>query len=210
MKADAGDGAKSAGDRNGSMSRTKPDRYLSSNSVAATLTRLELALLRSAAAFTRWVPELHKFVSGEQLTFQEAAIMHCIRLRGGSTTLAEMLIFLHRHDLASVQYSLRKLERAGLVRRAKGPQRREIYYSITDKGREQTVSYAQMRARLLVRLCEEVVGFESSMTTAAAALERLTGIYDQATQDALNQHLLIAARGMLETKTGRAARRNSG
>jgi predicted MarR family transcription regulator len=171
--------------------RSKPDRYLSPNSTAATLTRLELALMRSAASFTRWVPELHKFATGEQLTFQDAAIMHCIRLRGGSTTLAEMLIFLHRHDLAAVQYSLRKLEKAGLVRRAKGPQRREIYYFITDKGRDQTVDYAAMRAKLLIKLCEEVVGFERSMAVAAAALERLTGIYDQATQDALNEHLLL-------------------
>ncbi len=206
---EAGGGTTAPGNGSSARSRVKPDRYLSPNSVAATLTRLELALMRSSAAFMRWVPELHKFATGEQLTFQDAAIMHCIRLRGGSTTLAEMLIFLRRHDLAAVQYSLRKLEKAGLVRRAKGPQRREIFYFITDKGREQTVLYAQMRARLLIKLCEDVVGFESSMATAAAVLERLTGIYDQATQDALNQHLLIAARSLNENKSGRAGRRKS-
>jgi predicted MarR family transcription regulator len=192
-----------------SARRNKPDLYLSPNTTAAALTRLELALMRSAAAFTRWAPELHKFATGEQLTFQEAAIMHCIRLRGGSTTLAEMLIFLHRHDLAAVQYSLRKLEKSGLVRRAKGPQRREIYYFITEKGKEQTVIYGQMRARLLVKLCESIVGFESSMANAAAVLERLTGIYDQATQDALNQHLLIAARGVQSGAERRSARPKS-
>lgn len=201
------DGAKAAAGEKTGSARTKTDRYLSPNSVAATLTRLEMALLRSAAAFSRWAPELHKFATGEQLTFQDCAIIHCIRLRGESTTLAEMLIFLHRHDLAAIQYSLRKLEKAGLVRRAKGPQRREIYYFITDKGREQTIKYADMRAHLLIKLCEEVVGFESSMTTAAAALERLTGLYDQATQDALNQHLLVASKSFFEIKNGRARRR---
>jgi predicted MarR family transcription regulator len=209
MKQDNEDQSKAPQSSRAKEPRSKPDRYLSPNATAATLTRLELALMRSAASFTRWVPELHKFATGEQLTFQDAAIMHCIRLRGGSTTLAEMLIFLHRHDLAAVQYSLRKLEKAGLVRRAKGPQRREIYYFITDKGRQQTVDYAAMRAKLLIRLCEEVVGFESSMAIAAAALERLTGIYDQATQDALNEHLLLVSRNRHEPSRRAAGKKRA-
>jgi predicted MarR family transcription regulator len=173
--------------------RIKTDSYLSPNATAAMLTRLELAIMRSSAAFSRWAPELHKLATDQQLTYQEACVLHCLRLRGGSSTLAELLIFLHRHDLAALQYSLRKLEKAGLVRRAKGSQRREIYYYITEKGQSQTDAYAEQRKQLLVSLCDDVVGLQANMGTAAKVLERLTSLYDQATQDALNQHLLSSA-----------------
>jgi predicted MarR family transcription regulator len=172
---------------------TEPDRYLAQDDLAATLTRLEMAMIRSTAAFSRWAPELHKLVTGDQLGMQDTAVLHCIRLRGGSTTLAEMMMFLNRHDLASIQYSLRKLERSGLVRKAKGPQRREIYYSITDRAREHTELYAARRYEILIELCREVTGLETSIASAAAVLERLTGIYDQAIQTVLNQSVLSAS-----------------
>lgn len=168
-------------------------RHLAQDSTAAALTRLEMAIVRSSAAFARWAPELHKLISGSQVSFQDAAILHCIRLRGGSTTLAEMMLFLNRNDLAAVQYSLRKLEKSGLVRKAKGPQRREIYYSITDQALEQTDLYAKKRHEILVSLFKDVTGLEAGMEHAAAVLERMPGIYDQATQVVLNQSLLAVS-----------------
>lgn len=168
-------------------------QHLAEDSTAAALTRLEMAIVRSAAAFARWAPELHKLISGLQMSFQDAAILHCIRLRGGSTTLAEMMLFLNRNDLAAVQYSLRKLEKSGLVRKAKGPQRREIYYSITERAQEQTTAYSKKRHAVLVSLFKDVTGLEAGLEQAAAVLERIPGIYDQATQVVLNQALLAVS-----------------
>lgn len=177
------------------MKRDDTDSYvgqqhLAEDATAAALTRLELAIVRSAAAFSRWAPELHKLITGTLISFQDAAILNCIRLRGGSTTLAEMMMFLNRNDLAAVQHSLRKLEKSGLLRKKKGPQRREIYYSLTDRAIEQTDAYTKKRYEVLVTLFKDVNSFETGMENAAAVLERMPGLYDQATQFVLNQSLL--------------------
>jgi predicted MarR family transcription regulator len=182
--------SKTIGVQPGADGSTVPDRYMSADALSASLTRMEMGLMRLYEAFSSWALELQKFVSGEQMSFQEVALLHCVRLRGGSTTLAEMMIFLHRHDLAAINYSLRKLAQHGLITRAKGPYRREIAYAITDAGRRVTETYGRVRQQVLVRLCQEVVGINASTNEASAAMERMIGIYDQATQSILNQNLI--------------------
>lgn len=169
------------------------DRYMSFDALAASLTRFEMGVMRLYEAFSSWALELQKYVSGYQLSFQECALLHCVRLRGGSTTLAEMMIFLHRHDLAAINYSLRKLEQHGLIKRMKGPFRREVAYAITDSGRTITDAYGRMRHQVLVKLCREVLGMQASTAEAAGVIERMIGIYDQASQSILNQSLISAA-----------------
>ena len=169
------------------------DRYMSVDTLAGSLTRFELGVVRLYEAFSSWALELQKYVSGHQVSFQEVALLHCVRLRGGSTTLAEMMMFLHRHDLAAINYSLRKLEQHGWIQRTRGPYRREVAYSITDEGRAVTDAYGRMRNQVLVTLCREILGMQASTNDAAAVLERMIGIYDQATQQILNQSLIASA-----------------
>jgi predicted MarR family transcription regulator len=170
-----------------------PDRYMSADSMAAALTRIEMSLMRLYGAFSSWALELQKYVSGKQMSFQEVALLHCVRLRGGTTTLAEMMIFLHRHDLAAINYSLRKLEQHGFIRRLKTAYRREVAYALTSTGRAVTDEYGRIRQQSLVHLCRDVRGFEASTNEASAVIERLIGIYDQATQSILNQHLIASS-----------------
>jgi predicted MarR family transcription regulator len=162
------------------------DRHLASSPMAAALTRLEMAMLRAVEAFSSWAVELHHQGTPAALSFQEAALLHCLRLRGSTATMAEMLIFLHRHDLAALQYNFRKLETQGYIRRARGAARREIVYSVTDKGREITEQYAHLREEVLINLCHEIAGLETAMREAAGVLERLTSIYDLATQSVVS------------------------
>ncbi|MCZ8131151.1 MAG: winged helix DNA-binding protein [Steroidobacteraceae bacterium] len=184
--------ARSAGQGTGAACR---DQYMSTEPLTSSLTRFELGIVRVYEAFSSWALELQKYVSGHQVSFQEVALLHCVRLRGGVTTLAEMMMFLHRHDLAAINYSLRKLEQNGWIKRMRGPYRREVAYAITDAGREVTDAYGRMRDKVLVALCREVLGMQASTNDAAAVLERMIGIYDQATQQILNQSLISAALG---------------
>lgn len=163
--------------------------YMSGTPLAATLTRLEMGLMRAHEGLASWAVEAHKHLGADQLNWQEASVLHCVRLRGENPTLAELLLFLHRHDLAALQYCLRKLERYGLIQRSRGASRREIAFSITDKGRTLTDAYVGMRQELLVELCSQVHDMQQTMAAAAGALERLIGIYDQATQSVLNRHI---------------------
>lgn len=168
--------------------------HLAADRHAAALTRLELGVLRAQEAFASWSVELNKHCDGGQLSFQDVALLHCVRLRGGTPSLSDMLVFLHRTDLAALQYSFRKLEKAGLVRRLRGAMRREVAYDATEKGRTITNEYARLRHAVLVNLVAEFVDMEQSMHSAAAILERMVGIYDQATQSILNEHLLACSK----------------
>jgi hypothetical protein len=50
-----------------------------------------------------------------------------------------------------------------------------------------------MRYQVLVELCREVLGMQASTHDAAAVMERMIGIYDQAAQSILNQSLISAS-----------------
>lgn len=166
------------------------ERYMTQSAEAAALTRCELAMIRAAEAFERWAFFLHKSVSGAPLSAADVYLLHSIRMRGGAQNLSELLLFLNRSDVSTIQYSLRKIEQNGLIERIVGNSKREAGYRLTPRGEEVTQAYAALRDEILVELAAEVSGFGDSLQTAAAALERLTGLYDQSTQTVLNRKIL--------------------
>jgi len=178
--------------------------HLAVDRCGAALTRVELGVMRIQEAFGSWVVELHKQSKGPQLSFQDIALLHCVRLRGGTPTLGEMLIFQHRHDLSSIQYGFKKLESLGLLRKVKAASKREIAYEITAVGRQITDRYAELRSEILVGLCAEIVGMEQAMHEAAAVMERMIGLYDQATQTLLNDHILKRENSYLRAPPSRS------
>lgn len=170
------------------------EAYLSSDGLAAALTQLEISVIRCHEAFSSWAFELQKHVSDVRLSFPDMALLHCVRLRGGATTLAEMLMFLHRHDLAAVQYGLRKLEMQGLLKRSRVRAHREVAYSITPAGIALTNEFAQARQQLLVALCREAAGMQGSLVAATEVLEHVISMYDRAMQSILTHDLFVQAR----------------
>lgn len=166
------------------------DRYMTAASVSATLTRTELAMIRALEAFSRWCFFLHKSVSGETLGAEDVWLLHSIRMRGGAQNLSELLMFLNRTDVSTIQYSLRKIEQAGFIERVTGNSRREAGYRLTAKGIDATDEYARIREELLIQLIGDVNGLEPALDNAAGAMERLTSLYDQSTQTVLNRKIL--------------------
>jgi predicted MarR family transcription regulator len=166
------------------------DRYMTDDQDSAALTRTELALVRTMEAFNRWAVFLNKAVTGFGLSAQDVSLLHSIRMRGGAQNLSELLLFLNRNDVSTIQYSLRKLEQFGLVERIVGSSKREAGYRLTEAGEKATAEYAELRQELLIRLLSEINQFGPALEQAAGALERLTGLYDQATQTVLNRKIL--------------------
>lgn len=169
---------------------TEPERYMTANGDASALTRLELAMIRSVEAFGRWCFFLNKSVSNTTLGPQDVWLLHSIRMRGGGKNLSELLFFLNRNDVSTLQYSLKKLEQSGLVERTAGNSRREAGYRLTELGQKVTEDYSALREDFLVSLVSDVTNFGPALESAAAALERLTGIYDQSTQAVLDRKIL--------------------
>lgn len=166
------------------------DRYMTGSEEAAMLTRAELAMIRALEAFSRWCFFLHKGVSGTTLGPEDVWLLHAIRMRGGAQNLSELLLFLNRNDVSTIQYSLRKIERCGLIKRVTGSSRREAGYQLTEAGELATDEYARIREELLVGLVKDVNGFVPALESAAAAMERLTALYDQSVQTVLNRKIL--------------------
>lgn len=166
------------------------DTYMTGCDASATLTRAELAMIRALQAFGRWCFFLHKSVSGVTLGPEDVWLLHSIRMRGGAQNLSELLLFLNRTDVSTIQYSLRKIEQSGLIERVTGNSRREAGYRLTEAGERATEEYARIRGELLIGLIADVNGLVSALDGAAGAMERLTSLYDQSTQTMLNRKIL--------------------
>jgi predicted MarR family transcription regulator len=172
------------------MTIAPSDRYMTTGDVAASLTRAELAMIRALEAFSRWSFFLHKSVGDSPLSAQDVWLLHSIRMRGGAQNLSELLLFLNRNDVSTIQYSLRKIEQCGLIERVTGHSKREAGYRLTESGVAATDAYAALRDELLVGLVRNVNGLPADLESGALALERLTGLYDQSTQTVLNRKIL--------------------
>ncbi|MEO0410485.1 MAG: winged helix DNA-binding protein [Pseudomonadota bacterium] len=166
------------------------DSYMTQSDMASLLTRTELAMIRAVEAFSRWSVFLNKAVSEAALAHQDIWILHSIRMRGGAQNLSELLLFLNRNDVSSIQYSLKKLERHGLVERVVGNSKREAGYTLTADGEEITAAYAQLRDQLLLDIVSDQTNIEPALMQSAQTMERLTSVYDQATQVVLNRRIL--------------------
>ncbi|MEM7570409.1 MAG: winged helix DNA-binding protein [Pseudomonadota bacterium] len=187
------------------------DSYMTRSEMADVLTRTELAMISTLEAFSRWTVFLNKAVSDAALAHQDIWILHSIRMRGGAQNLSEILLFLNRNDVSSIQYSLKKLERHGLVERVVGNSKREAGYMLTQEGEDMTQEYATLRDQLLLDIVSEQTSIEGALMQSAQTMERLTGLYDQATQVVLNRKILepsafpegsSAPQGKARVKTG--------
>lgn len=174
------------------------DQYMTKGERAEALTRAELSIVRSLEAFSRWSHFLHKNVSKAPLSAHDVWLLHAIRMCGGAQSLSELLLFLNRNDVSTLQYSLKKIEQCGLIERIVGNSKREAGYRLTDAGIEATDAYAEIRSEILLKLISEVNGLVDALPAVAEALERLTGIYDQSTQAVLNRRIMTNARAPSE------------
>lgn len=166
------------------------EQYMTETEIAAELTRAELSIIRGIEAFSRWSATLHKTVANSHISYRDIAVLHSIRMCGNAQNLSELLMFLNRNDVSTLQYSLKKLEQEELVNRVTGNSKRETGYQLSEKGVEVTDRYASLRDEILIKILEDQRNFGEALESAANVFERLTGIYDQATQTVMNRKIL--------------------
>lgn len=110
--------------------------------------------------------------------FQHAAILHAIRLGERPKSMTEIQHFSNRRDIANIQYSIRKLVKAGLVQKAKRDAGRGTFYELTKYGFDITEAYVIARTRMLNEFLSEQTGFVRDAENATRLMTVLTGIYD--------------------------------
>lgn len=154
--------------------------HLATDDHEISVTELEYSLMRAWEAFCRWQSEGLAAVTGMDMSGGDNAILHVIRLRERAKGLKEIARLVNRDDIPNIQYSLRKLQKAGLIEMSTGGKRKGATYQVTDKGRRVTEDFASLRRKLLIGFTRAVTNAEAELTHASLALDLMTGIYEQA------------------------------
>lgn len=149
------------------------------------LTEFEHRLWRVFNAFIRWQEACERYTNHTNLTGAELAILHVVRMKDRSKTAAEISQLLNRDDITNIQYSLRKLHKAGLIERIDEAETKGKYYGfrISKKGLENTDAYSQARGDTLITLFAEEYR-DKNISMLGKMLAKLTGIYEEATRQA--------------------------
>lgn len=145
------------------------------------VSELEYAIIRCNEAFIRWQAECLAAVSGIDVGGSDNALLHVIRMKERAKGVKEIARLMNRDDIPNIQYSLRKLLKAGLIEKsAQSSHRQGVTYHVTDKGYEITELYAGLRRSLLLDVTGKVHEFVPQLTDATRTLDLMSGIYEQA------------------------------
>lgn len=158
--------------------------HLSTTDQEIALTEIEFSLFRSYAAFTRWMDDLAACCqTNEEVTCSgtDFALLNVIRMHGRPKSISDLGRLLNRDDISNLQYSIRKLTKAGFIEKVglKG-QKKNATYQVAAKGLEATTKYAQFRQELLLPLTDQISESSEKMNQLSNVLNLLSGIYDQA------------------------------
>ena len=154
--------------------------HLAATELEVGVTELEFSVLRVSAAFERWQGDCLGCCHGQSFSGTDTALLHVVRMHERPKSISELSRLLKRDDLSNLQYSVRKLLKAGLIEKARqASSKKDVVYQMTPLGREITDQYAQFRKELLMSLIE-ATGGKIDFAATARALNLMSAMYDQA------------------------------
>lgn len=144
------------------------------------VTEFEYALIRAYEGFSHWQAECLAAVTGLAMSGADNAILHVIRMKDRPKGVKEIGRLMNRDDIPNIQYSIRKLLKAGLIEKlGESSRRKGVAYQATKKGVKVTEDYAKLRANLLIDFFRDMGGVDANLETATRVLELVAGIYEQ-------------------------------
>ncbi len=156
--------------------------HLASNR-APDLSEVEFGLMIAGHAFDRWTVRCMAAAGLPDLTATDVMVMHHVYHRQRGKKLADICFTLNVEDTHIVNYSLKKLERMGVVRGERNG--KEVFYSATDEGAAFIKRYTEIREQCLIDGLEAGAGAGVEFNRQLAkALRALSGLYDQAARAA--------------------------
>jgi len=157
--------------------------HLARTAHEAAVTEFEQALICAGEAFYRFAGSLLGPEAREHnLSGQDCVILQQLVTAGHPSRIADLLRFANREDTSNVQYSLRKLIKAGFVRQVKGSTNRDMAYAVTEEGNRITSRLVALRHELLMLPTNEIEGLDTQLRSITAALGLVTGLYDHGTR----------------------------
>ena len=174
----AGKPVKSAADGSGALGHYA-QWHLAKSPMELSEVELGMAFLRMQESFSRWVSNATAAIAKDEVGYPEILILHSVRMQSRPRGALQVAQTLNRNDLHNVQYSLRKLEKAGLIHRSRDAGSKTHLYSVTEEGFRHTEAYAELRRRLLIPQIELIGGAKELLAAATRVLTLMTGIYEE-------------------------------
>jgi len=161
-------------------------KIVSSRHLATTsgwqLSEFEYGLIIAYNGFGRWMSKCMTAAGLPNLTNLEILVLHNINHRKKQKKLSDITFLLNIEDSHIVNYALKKLQKAELI---KGEKRgKEMFYSTTQEGFDLCERYRDIREQCLLDSLKHMDGTNDELSEIASALRSLSGLYDQASRAA--------------------------
>ncbi len=140
------------------------------------------AMMCLSEAFFRFAGRsLAQIADDQNMSGQDSVILQVIHSGKRPKSITDLQHFTNRTDVSNIQYSVRKLQKAGLVRRAKA-EGRGAAYELTARGLEVVDAYVRSRRELLADFPEMDDRLIARLEDARRLVVTMTGLYDQASR----------------------------
>ncbi|MFK7954634.1 MAG: winged helix DNA-binding protein [Lysobacterales bacterium] len=153
--------------------------HLATDDAEVAITELEFSLIRVASAFERWQSDCLACCHGNSFSGADTAVLHVIRMHERAKSISEIGRLLKRDDQSNLQYSIRKLLKAGLIEKTSGGGKKGVTYQVSNLGHQVTDRYAEFRQELLTSLATTVFA-NHDLEAVAKTMNLMSGVYDQA------------------------------
>ena len=158
-------------------------RHLAATPHELAVTQFEQGLISAAAAFYRFYGALlGREGRNHNISGPDNAILQQIMAASRPLAVADIARFGNRDDIANIQYSLKKLMRAGLIEKAGKTSARETGYVVTALAREWTRNFLALRRQLFTDPSAQILGFDEQLEKSANLLNLIAGFYDHGTR----------------------------
>jgi predicted MarR family transcription regulator len=169
--------------RKRSVTPAKVAAHLAASPHEFAITRFEQGLICAAAAFYRFYGVLlGREGRAHNISGQDNAILQQILAASRPLAVTDIARFANRDDIANIQYSLKKLVRAGLIQKAGRSSARETSYVVTDLARRWTKDFLALRRALFTDPSAQILDFDDQLDKSANLLNLIAGFYDHGTR----------------------------
>lgn len=165
----------------GTRRRIVSSRHLATES-GWQLSEYEYGLIMAFNGFSRWMTRCMAATGNTEMNPLEILVLHHINHRDRKKRLSDIAFLLNLEDIHTVNYALKKLQKAGLIdgeRRGK-----EMFYATTASGSALCDAYREVRESCLVESLKVMDFDPAELSNMAAMLRNLSGFYDQASRAA--------------------------
>jgi predicted MarR family transcription regulator len=157
--------------------------HLAANPHEFAVTRFEQGLICAAAAFYRFYGVLlGREGRVRNISGQDNAILQQIMAASRPLAVTDIARFANRDDIANIQYSLKKLARAGLIEKAGRTSARETSYVVSELARGWTRDFLTLRRQLFTDPSAQILDFDDQLEKSANLLNLIAGFYDHGTR----------------------------